>query len=107
MNNIRIYNKEERQYKILKLFAEMVNDNLTSGYMALEDIYFDMGQNWKYTALVTHKEDGVFGSWQSFCPRDYELILYTDSIAILEKMAKYYAEKLNENAKSIYLYEVF
>ena len=107
MNNIRVYEKNERQYKVLKMFAEMVNDNLTDGYLTVENIYFDMGQNWKYTALVTYKEDGVFGSWQSFCPRDYELILYTDSIAILEKMAKYYAEELKKEKTSVYLYKVF
>lgn len=107
MNNIRVYEKNERQYKVLKMFAEMVNDNLTDGHLTVENIYFDMGQNWKYTALITNKEDGLFGSWQSFCPRDYELILYTDSIAILEKMAKYYAEELNKGKTSVYLYKVF
>ena len=107
MDNIRVYEKNERQYKVLKMFAEMVNDNLTDGYLTLENIYFDMGQNWKYTALITNKEDGLFNSWQSFCPRDYELILYTDSIAILEKMAKYYAEELNKGKTSVYLYKVF
>lgn len=106
MNNIRIYKKNERQYKVLKMFAEMVNDNLTDGYLTVENICF-MGQSWQYTALITKKGEGICGSWQSFCPRDYELILDTDSIEILEKMAKYYAEELNKGKISVYLYEVF
>lgn len=106
MSNIRIYKEDEKQYRTLKLFAEMVNDFSKTVTMKVENIYFDMGQNWWYSALVTYKK-GTDDSWQSFCPRDYELILYTDSIAILEKMAKYYAEKIDDDKISVYLYKEF
>lgn len=104
MGNIRIYKEDEKQYRTLKLFAEMVTDFSKTATMKVENIYFDMGQNWWYSALVTYKDND---SWQSFCPRDYELILYTDSITILEKMARYYSEKVDESKISIHLYEEF
>lgn len=104
MNNIRVYEETEIQYRKLNLFADMVTDYLKNGYMSVRTTYFDYGQDWKYTALLTTKNNDT---WQSLCPRDYELILYVDSIVILDKIAHYYAEKLDEGAIDIHLYEVF
>lgn len=111
MSAIRIYNTRETEYQTLKLFADMVNavafEEKVGIYMEVHDTYFDYGQNWKYTTLLT--EDFIEESrWQSFCPRDYELILNTDSIAKLKIMAIYYVEKYKEERNAIIdLYEIF
>lgn len=97
MNKIREYQPNEIQYAKLKLFADFTNNILTEIGDALhkvcvENIYFDFGQNWKYTALVTYK--GGSDSWQSFYAREYELIIDTDSIDEMYAMAKFYAKSL-------------
>lgn len=44
----------------------------------VEDIYFDWGLKWKYSAIVANRSDGR--SWQAVCPRDYERILLSNDI---------------------------
>ena len=105
MNNFKIYDSNELQYKKLELFSDLVTDYLKKGgFVIVETTYFDYGQNWKYRALITYKNGD---SWQSVCPRDYELILFTDSIAIMDKMARYYAEQLDNGKIDIKLYDMF
>lgn len=44
----------------------------------VEDIYFDLGQNWMYSAIVANSVSG--SSWQALCPRDYERVLLSTDI---------------------------
>lgn len=63
----------------------------------IKDMYFDYGQDWKYTGfLTTDLDDATERSWQSFCPRDWELIVTTNDINKLIDMAWYYMEHLIE-----------
>lgn len=63
----------------------------------IKEMYFDYGQDWKYTGfLTTDLDDATERSWQSFCPRDWELIVTTNDINKLIDMAWYYMEHLIE-----------
>lgn len=95
MSSIRIYNPTEIEYIRLRTFATACNATYAAHDMneeiTLEVTYFDYGQNWKYTSLITKNyEEG--DSWQTLCPRDYEIILECDSIATLLRYADYYVE---------------
>ena len=107
---IRVYEPTEIEYMKLRIFANFTNIELDKlgdeqHKVTIDDIYFDYGQGWKYTGLLTEKNDSC---WQSVCPRDYELILLTDSISKLQEMAKWYANKLvNNGSWRDVMYEVF
>ncbi len=108
---LRVYNENELEYKRLEMFADFTNMELTEKgdvlyVVTVEDMYFDFGQDWKYTGLLTTKANE--SSWQSLCPRDWELVITTDSTQKLQEMAKWYANKLiNNGSWRDVLYEVF
>ena len=95
MGNIRIYKSTEREAINLNLFADLCNAiykaHNMSEYITVEDIYFDYGQNWWYTACITHDEKG--DSWQTFCPRDYEIIINCTNVTDMARYADYYVEE--------------
>ncbi len=63
--------------------------------ITIENIYFDFGQDWKYTSFITYDSDKNM-SWQSFCPRDWELIVSCMDIAKLIDMAWYYMDHVTK-----------
>ena len=67
--------------------------------VVIKDMYLDFGANIMWTAPLTidttRDENDVCREWQSFYPRDWELIVNCDSIQKLHDMAYYYIEKLN------------
>ena len=81
--------------------------------VVIQDMYLDYGANMMWTAPLTidndREENDVCREWQSFCPRDWELIVNCDSIQQLHDMAYYYTEKLNGGEWSWRqsLYEIF
>lgn len=104
------YNKELMNMKVFVMATQQwakKNARLRF-WVELKDIYFDYGQNWMYTAFITTDlADEYDHSWQSFCPRDWELIVNTDSVEKLVAMAEYYMEELYKDEISISLYKVF
>lgn len=97
MGKIRIYEATEIESIRLHTFANIANEiyksHGMSEYITVEDIYFDYGQNWWHTALVTNAPDEKWGNrWQTVCPRDYEIIISCDSVADLARYADYYVE---------------
>lgn len=94
-NLIKCYNEDSVEFLKLKIFRDVANKILLQNNygMHIKDIYFDYGQDWWYTALIT-KNLSTESSWQSFCPRDYELIVSCDSISKLMQMATYYSENI-------------
>lgn len=95
MSSIKVYSKDSMEYRKLKLFADMCNGKFREKeircYVTIETTYFDFGQDWKYTALITTE---MFGSsWQSLCPRDYENILLCDSISEMDRYAEKYVNE--------------
>ena len=79
MELIKIYERDSKEYKKLeqacKLFTAMSPNG--SEYK-LKNIYFDLGLNWMYTAIVTYCKDGE--SFQALSPVEYEKILTTDDV---------------------------
>jgi hypothetical protein len=97
----RVYGRIENEFIRLQTFCNIANQFLTDGnnfddYMTVENVYFDMGQNWKYTTLIYYEYNETMfktmSSYQAFCPRDYRLIVTTDSVDKLREMAKYYID---------------
>lgn len=71
-------------------------------------VYFDYGQNWKYTALITTDEDDnsdATRSWQSLCPRDWSIVVECTDIKQIINMAWYYMDKISQGKVSVALYE--
>ena len=93
MSAIRIYKSNEPEAIRLNLFADFCNAlykaHKTNEEIKVEEIYFDFGQNWMYTALVTYDYDGK-SSWQTVGPRDYEIIINCTNEADLFRYADYY-----------------
>lgn len=90
----RIYDETTTEYFRMLLFKEVANAILygTHKYLSIADMYFDYGQDWKYTGLLMNNfETGR--DYQAFCPRDYKLIITCDSVEKIKEMATYYATK--------------
>lgn len=115
MDTIRIYRTDEIEYFKLKIFIDAVNDELenlnnTKLELTLKNTFFDYGQNWMYTAPIVNELESlnsITGSWQALCPRDYKLILASDSFKEIQEMGKYFAQRLDVGKISIHLYEVY
>ena len=110
MENIRVYKESELGYLKLNTFVESCNGILNfvarqknecvKYQIFLEDIYFDIGQNWMYTAPITYdalSKRGIPSSWHSLCPRDYNLILDSDSFKQINDYAMAYVDCLLNN----------
>lgn len=94
MAKIRTYDYYELETKKFMLFADIANrkfmESKVGFYVDIADTYFDLGQDWKYTTLITERlSDG--STWQSFCPRDWEKIVDCDSFKQIEEWAIKYA----------------
>jgi len=80
MEPIRVYAPDSDEMKTLKLACyELERLSKHGTTYTVEDIYFDFGLNWKYSAIVANRPDGR--SWQALCPRDYERVLRSTDIA--------------------------
>ena len=81
--------------------------------VVIQDMYLDYGANMMWTAPLTidndREENDVCREWQSFCPRDWELIVECMDINKLVAMAWYYMDNLNkkDSRADIRLYEKF
>ena len=78
--------------------------------VTIRTIYFDMGQDWKYTAFITEDEEEeseILSSWQSLNPRDWSLVVECMDIPKIIDMAWYYMDNLASGKKEIKLYEKF
>ena len=112
MSNLKVFKQTDVQYSRLKAFQQFAFMYQLETYKAydfrigIQDMYFDYGQNWMYTGLVTiDEEEGR--DWQSLCPRDHELVTNCDSVTQLKAMAEYYIDHLDKGEISIDLYKVF
>lgn len=105
-NKIKTYTMGTVERMRLEVFCVFVNTVVSDFRLTVEDIYFDYGQNWLYSGIVYKSAKSEY---QAFCPRDWELILETDSILKLYEMATYYAEMQVKGEWSYKksLYEIF
>lgn len=103
MGKIRIYDRNEIEFARLKTFANMVNEKTTKFFVETKNIYFDFGQDWRYTALVTEDLKEADRTWQSVNPRDYEAIITCDSFEKLNEYATKYVKGLEDGKISMHL----
>jgi len=97
--------------KALQLFAEActqwMGENKNFRYdVSIKNVYFDAGQDWMWTTIVVNDEDDK-GSWQAFCPRDWELIVTCDSISKLTDMAWDFMDNIAKGNICVNLYKRF
>ena len=61
--------------------------------VTIKNMYFDFGQDWKYTGLLTQdtEEDN---EWQSLNPKEWKDVVNCDSISEIVDMAWTYMDKL-------------
>lgn len=77
---IRVYAPNSDEMVKLKLACyELGRLSKHGTTYTVEDIYFDLGQNWMYSAIVANSRSGQ--SWQALCPRDYERVLLSNNMA--------------------------
>lgn len=73
----------------------------------VKDMYFDFGQDWKYTGFLTIDTDRD-SEWQSLCPRDWELVVTETDINKIIAMAWFYMDNLQKPyTERLSLYEKF
>ena len=82
-------------------------ENKTHRYeVSIEEMYFDYGQDWKYTGFLTKDLDADWVSeWQSLCPRDWELVVTETDINKIIAMAWFYMDNVRKpygERKSLY-----
>lgn len=69
---IKRFSSSSNEYKALEAVAAILNSTCTNGYtFIVDDVYFDLGQNWMWTTIVAEKNDDFY---QVLCPRDHGLI---------------------------------
>jgi hypothetical protein len=64
-----------------------------------ENVFFEFGQDWKYTSFITtdvESESEDEKSWQSLCPRDWELVVTETDINRIIEMAFFYMDNLQK-----------
>ena len=98
--------------KALQLFAEActqwMGENKNFRYdVAIENTYFDFGQDWMWTTIIVKDEKNQRRSWQALSPRDWELIVTCDSISKLTEMALYFMDNIANDNICVRLYEKF
>ena len=100
----------------MKVFVEACDqwniENKDYNYQVfIKEMYFDAGQDWKYTGFLTvdtSRADDLLGSWQSLCPRDWELVVTETDISKIVSMAWFYMDNLQKPyAERKNLYEKF
>jgi hypothetical protein len=110
MSNLKVFKMTDVEYSRLKAFAEfafnyqMEARKADDFFVGVGETYFDYGQDWKYTALIT-KDEEKEESWQSLCPRDWELVVTETDINKIIAMAWFYMDNLQKpynERKSLY-----
>ncbi len=98
MEVIREYCRWEPEYAKLWLFANAASEECRKNNdphgLSVENVYFDVSQDWKYTAPITHNRKDAMDTCHSLCPRDYKTILQCDSIKQIRAYGVGYARQL-------------
>jgi hypothetical protein len=86
--------------------SEWNKEHKNYNYMvSIKDLYFDIGQQWMYTALIT-TDTKTEEHWQSLCPRDWKLVVNCMDIEKIIEMANYYMDTV-KNKENVKLYSKF
>lgn len=109
LNSIENFNNLMAMRVFVEACEQWCVENKSFRYeVRIKRMYFDYGQNWEYTGFVTidtEDENGTTGSWQSLCPRDWELVVECMDINKIIAMAWFYMDNLQKpynERKSLY-----
>ena len=70
---ITTYKRGTPQYTALEAAAKLLEVSSKKGMKySVEDVYFDMGQDWMWTTVIAYESDG--DSWQALNPSEQALI---------------------------------
>ena len=90
--------EKDRLGKAAGLLTKLSPKGLT---YAVEDTYFDYGQNWRYTTLIAtnpaERPGSVLGRWQAFTPREQSELLSVPENQV-EAWCEAWTKKKNEAA---------
>lgn len=93
MGNIRIYNKEEKQYSKLKILASIIEYVVRNVYDAnvtieVEETYFDFGQDWKWTTLIAYRGNvSNNDTYQMLSPKHMDMLTEANDIKDITNIA--------------------
>ena len=79
MDAIKLFPSDSDECKRLVQASKMLTIASENGSVyKVEDIYFDMGQNWWWTTIICYAKDG--SSFQALSPKEQEDLLFADNI---------------------------
>lgn len=85
MSSLRIFEKGTKEYERLEAASKMVNA-FTEINTKVETIYFDFGQDWKFTTVV--------GNYQILTPAIQEMVV-SGNLKQFQEAVKEVIEKIN------------
>lgn len=89
---LRIYYEGEPEYDRLMKASALIEEK-SGAKVAVQRCYFDIDQNWQYSALIADPDDR-WGGWQCTTPAQYEKIVdgdmqaFYDAVDIVAKSVK-------------------
>lgn len=93
---IRTINREEREHAVLEMAALRLTALSPNGATyAVEDTYFDYGQDWMWTTIIRHG----FRECQVLDPSEWQAVVSCDSFSELEEVidrirnSRYFSDK--------------
>lgn len=83
MSSIKQYEPGSHEYQNLSRAAALMTGKSPKGYhYKVGDCYFDFGQNWIWTTILS--DGGDYGGYQALNPAEQEKIVLASSIAEIE-----------------------
>jgi hypothetical protein len=94
---IKLYDVDTQESLKLQTVSNLLNlFDKTDNFYYIDDIYFDHGQDWKWTTIVVAKNGNFSDSYQLLCPRDHELIINSLTLNNLVDITKTLLEQINK-----------
>jgi hypothetical protein len=87
---------EMMRIRLFRNFTEQwaTENNNFKFSLEIENIYYDFGADWMYTALVTYRESDNT-SWQTLNGREWVELVNDDSMESIKKKAYDYMERIS------------
>lgn len=83
---LSIFSHDSLEYLRLEQLAELLTEKcaVIGITYAVQDCYFDIGQNWRHTTIIATNEhaasNDILRSWQALTPDQQRRVIYNDSI---------------------------
>lgn len=83
MKALTIFPENSKEYKNFETICDIVNAQRNDIKLTIENVFFDISQNWVYTTLIcnklpmpTNSSDSLFNSYQILNPVEQEIAVY-------------------------------